>query len=426
MGFGGLEVEVPDCDNDEHLSASVMMVSKDVQGRQPVYAEAVLIVDQSHTKQSWVDELRLGISTLSSSEPEVSDLGTVNAKNKVCIFLDEVFAPLLEDMDQETFKAIKATFTDAKAILWVSRGGRINCTRPQVALHDGLLRVLRCEDSTKRIVSLDLDPDRKPCTTASVDAITSILRVAFDETREKNSIDTEYAERASTIYISRAYHSVEDNQIMDTDPWETEDSASPPQEMSNVSACPKPQTALTSTCRILHHPNEAHFSADASYLIVGAFGGIGQSVSRWMASAGARTLILLFRNAERSQEGAGEFLKDLESMRCRIFIASCDVSDLDSLKAAIAKAAAQDLPPIRGVIQSAMVLKVRSPLNDSLHSSVDASDTSTRTLSSPPCPSPPSAPLRSPKSVGLTIYISPFPVSTSSSSSLPSSAQPAT
>ena len=77
-----------------------------------------------------------------------------------------------------------------------------------------------------------------------------------------------------------------------------------------------------------------------------------------MAERGASNLILLSRNADRSWERSAHLSKDLENLRCRVYVQNCDVSDLLSLKKVLNKVS-KEWPPIRGIIQSAMVLNVR-------------------------------------------------------------------
>jgi hypothetical protein len=52
---------------------------------------------------------------------------------------------------------------------------------------------------------------------------------------------------------------------------------------------------------------------------------------------------------------------DLKALHVQVWAPSCDISDLDQLKAVVGEAA-KTMPPIRGCIQSAMVLRVSLPL----------------------------------------------------------------
>ena len=76
-----------------------------------------------------------------------------------------------------------------------------------------------------------------------------------------------------------------------------------------------------------------------------------------MIEHGAKTLILLSRNAG-NMEKTGAFVAQMQETGCRIKAISCDVSNPDSFAAALHECRREDVPPIRGIIQGAMVLQV--------------------------------------------------------------------
>ncbi|KAF7155878.1 hypothetical protein CNMCM5623_008758 [Aspergillus felis] len=104
---------------------------------------------------------------------------------------------------------------------------------------------------------------------------------------------------------------------------------------------PKPQAALL-------HP-------DASYILVGGLGGIGRATALWMADNGARTLIFINRSG-LSSEAAQETARDLKKKGVRVVVHACDISDSHQVEKMVSELA-RGAPPIRGVIQAAMVLR---------------------------------------------------------------------
>lgn len=98
------------------------------------------------------------------------------------------------------------------------------------------------------------------------------------------------------------------------------------------------------------------FDPNASYLISGGLGGLGRSIARWMASRGARYLILLSRSGLKTSS-AQTLANELEQLGVRVAAPPCDVSDADALQSALAHCADQGMPPIKGCIQAAMVLR---------------------------------------------------------------------
>ena len=93
-------------------------------------------------------------------------------------------------------------------------------------------------------------------------------------------------------------------------------------------------------------------------MIVGGLGGIGRSISRWMVNQGAQNLILVSRSAE-TQPNVKQLTEELNKAGCKVTVKSCDISDSAQFTQMLQKVR-QEMPPIRGVIQGAMVLKVRT------------------------------------------------------------------
>lgn len=104
----------------------------------------------------------------------------------------------------------------------------------------------------------------------------------------------------------------------------------------------------------------ARLHGDASYVVVGGFGGIGQSVCLWLAEHGARNLIVLSRSANAS-ERATPLLGELAKLNCRVKAVSCDIADEADLERAIDSCRAE-MPPVRGLIQGAMALRVSAAI----------------------------------------------------------------
>ncbi|KAF5012109.1 hypothetical protein FDECE_1826 [Fusarium decemcellulare] len=95
------------------------------------------------------------------------------------------------------------------------------------------------------------------------------------------------------------------------------------------------------------------FQEDASYLITG-FGGLGRSMARWMASRGAKNLIFASRSGDSRPE-VRELIDELAEVDTRVKALPVDITDGPALDAAI-RGIADSFPPLRGVVQAAMVL----------------------------------------------------------------------
>ena len=98
----------------------------------------------------------------------------------------------------------------------------------------------------------------------------------------------------------------------------------------------------------------AELDASASYLLVGGLGGIGRSISLWMAQHGAKNLTFLTRNAG-SRSNDQDFVNELESMGCKAVLVKGDVTDVIDVSRAVN--ASERLGPLKGIIQLSMVLR---------------------------------------------------------------------
>lgn len=97
--------------------------------------------------------------------------------------------------------------------------------------------------------------------------------------------------------------------------------------------------------------------ANATYLLAGGLGGIGRSIADMLQSHGARYLAFLSRSGDSKPE-ARAFLKQLSRYGCTAKAYSCDISDRENVFQAI-RQCSSELPPIKGLVQCSMVLKVR-------------------------------------------------------------------
>jgi NADPH:quinone reductase-like Zn-dependent oxidoreductase/acyl carrier protein len=93
--------------------------------------------------------------------------------------------------------------------------------------------------------------------------------------------------------------------------------------------------------------------ADATYLVTGAFGGLGPMVARWLVDRGARHLVLIGRQAP---SGAADAVVDaLRSSGARVEVMAADVSREDEVRRVFAAIDAS-MPPLRGIVHAAGVI----------------------------------------------------------------------
>ncbi|KAE8132883.1 hypothetical protein BDV38DRAFT_287358 [Aspergillus pseudotamarii] len=94
---------------------------------------------------------------------------------------------------------------------------------------------------------------------------------------------------------------------------------------------------------------------DISYMLVGGLGGIGRATALWMADHGAKTIVFVSRSG-LSGVSSQRTVQGLNKKGVRTIIYACDISQCDQVKKMV-NDLEETAPPIRGVIQSAMILR---------------------------------------------------------------------
>lgn len=107
---------------------------------------------------------------------------------------------------------------------------------------------------------------------------------------------------------------------------------------------------------MLRPRHNSKFRTDATYILSGGLGGLGQAIALWMAERGARNLILLSRRGMRGEHEA--FRRRLESQGVHIAAPPCDVCDMAQLKETLNECL-KSMPAMKGCIQATAELKVR-------------------------------------------------------------------
>ena len=98
---------------------------------------------------------------------------------------------------------------------------------------------------------------------------------------------------------------------------------------------------------------------NATYVVAGGLGDLGQKICRLMASRGAKAIVVLSRKAlSHSEHQVLEAQLQSISHGLRIISLACDISQKSIVDEVLSKFKTSDSPPVKGVIQSATVLQV--------------------------------------------------------------------
>jgi len=108
----------------------------------------------------------------------------------------------------------------------------------------------------------------------------------------------------------------------------------------------------------VHRPHLApapwQLPADATYLVTGGLGGFGLKTAQWLASKGARNLVLISRSGPVAAEALNT-MAALEAQGVKVLAQACDVTNLQALTALFAQMGSS-MPPLRGLIHAAVVI----------------------------------------------------------------------
>ena len=105
-------------------------------------------------------------------------------------------------------------------------------------------------------------------------------------------------------------------------------------------------------------PHDTHpltLRPDATYVLVGGLGGLGRGLAIYLADHGAKNLAFMSRTND-IQPAARKVLDQLQQQSVKAKNYVCDITDPEALNRATAQIS-NEMPPIKGVLQGAMVLR---------------------------------------------------------------------
>ncbi|XXG99911.1 hypothetical protein Hte_006252 [Hypoxylon texense] len=107
-----------------------------------------------------------------------------------------------------------------------------------------------------------------------------------------------------------------------------------------------------SMVRMIPAPPTARFDPESCYVLVGALGGLGQSLIRWLSDRGARHMALLSRREISGVPGAQELVQSLASRDIHVECFVCDISKIDQVKSVVQSISSKR--PVKGVVHAAV------------------------------------------------------------------------
>ncbi|KAK7740770.1 Type I Iterative PKS [Cytospora paraplurivora] len=141
---------------------------------------------------------------------------TLQHASKLCISLVEIDQPVLFDMSPGVFDTIKLLLKATPGLLWITRGAQKTTEMPVMAPFHGLARSIRSEDSSKRIITLDLGTCQNlDDSYLSASGIRMVFEKSFLAPDTVEIPEVEYSLRDGKLFGARLYplHSL--NQIIE-------------------------------------------------------------------------------------------------------------------------------------------------------------------------------------------------------------------
>lgn len=229
-GFTGCELEIPD--SNDKASYAISAIQSTVRLRQepklPSAAQCVIVTSERNPcPESWLSALQLALSEDNSDvvvPTAVLETATRDVfAGKTCIFVGEAGeGTILSDLAASELKGLQSMTTACQGLLWVTRGGAVDCESPAHSLAAGFLRTLRNEYVGRALVTLDLDPATAPWAESGVASVAQVLTANFGEQATANlSIDAlmeyEYAVRKGAVQVPRIFQDATRNKAISPD-----------------------------------------------------------------------------------------------------------------------------------------------------------------------------------------------------------------
>lgn len=224
---------------------SVFLSSTSPDTRQKGYPPTSIVLGQQRPPQDWLDLLSSSIESVTGQVPALAGFDKAELGGNVCIVVAEMIEPVLSELGQEGFLALRKMLTSAKGVLWITTGGTLECSNPKAGLVTGLMRTLRSENTGIRYATLDLDLTHRPYTAEAAGTISKIFEVTFDFEHKSINVDFEYTERNSQILIPRVLPDPSNNKAI------LEDSGRPVVEVQSFRQEDRPLLMETGTAGLL-------------------------------------------------------------------------------------------------------------------------------------------------------------------------------
>ncbi|KAK3942622.1 polyketide synthase [Diplogelasinospora grovesii] len=186
--------------------------SENADGQLPSGTGIAIIHEDSNFQDLVAMGLANALEQATGRLPEVGTLQTVNAAGKMCVFLSELYQPLLANLTPNQFADLRKLLTSVQGALWVVRGAYDKSANPEANMVTGLSRTIRSETAMK-FATLDLDAESPLSELDTAETIARVFEAAFGSS-SSNTSELEFMERRGSLFTPRIVHDTEMNEYV--------------------------------------------------------------------------------------------------------------------------------------------------------------------------------------------------------------------
>ena len=208
-GFSGVDRSLHDYPGELVQANSVLVSTASSDDGPHVSRDLIIIASHESSRYSvneLKDALRILLQVNSVRVLPLADVARVDLKKVHCIFLDELDSPMLSKISGLEYQALRNLCT-ALGILWVVEGAQMGPPpNPESAMAIGLARCIRSETPATRLVTLDLDAERRLSPSCTSQTIARVCRAVFTQEGGKErpvAQESEFLERSGILHIPR-------------------------------------------------------------------------------------------------------------------------------------------------------------------------------------------------------------------------------
>lgn len=213
-GFSGINFELPDYEEPLEHAISVMVSSVPTKSEHLRVADVFIVepMDIQEDVAALSSQLKAQLisSDLTVAVVTMDAIADLKVQGKLFIVLVETQTPILADLKEKDFYAFRQMALESAGVLWVTRGGAISGSVPEMSTISGLARVIRAEAPAVQLVTLDIDPSSALDNITTAENIQRVFASTCGAQSPQNP-DNEFALRNGFILINRLH----EHQAMD-------------------------------------------------------------------------------------------------------------------------------------------------------------------------------------------------------------------